>query len=62
MFNKTSHELGAVVDDQVRSGLQRLVQVALEVLLGRVVGGEDPNAPLGQGRADVVLGGERVAP
>src|SRR5918999_1740079 len=34
----------------------------LEVLLARVVGGKDPYPPLDEGRADVVLGGERVAP
>jgi hypothetical protein len=62
MFDQTPHELGAIVHDQVRACLECLVQVALEILLGRVVGGEDPHAPLGQSRANVVLGGEGVAP
>ena len=62
VFDQTSHELGAIVHDQVRASLECLVQVAFEILLGRVVGGEDPHAPLGQGRADVVLGGEGIAP
>ena len=62
VFDQASDQLCAVVHDQVWSRLQRVVQVPLEVLFPRIVGGVDPDAPLGEGRADVVLGGERVAP
>jgi hypothetical protein len=59
--DQASDQFRAVVHDKVRARLQRVVQVALEVLVRRIVGGEDPDSPLREGRADVVLGGERVA-
>ena len=62
VFDQASDQLRAVVHYEVGARLQRVVQVTLEVLVRRIVGGEDPDAPLREGRADVVLGGERVAP
>ena len=56
VFYEAADELGAVVHDQVRPGLDGLVEVALEVLVRRVVRGVDPHPPLGEGGADVVLG------
>jgi hypothetical protein len=45
--DQAAHQLGAVVYDQLRRGLDGPQQIPLEVFLARVVGGVDPHPPLG---------------